>query len=167
MHVNYLDSLDRAVNRLLMQRHLHQSIARLRTDLQSSPEPFVWSTVDCEALRDLLPPEIQSAWIFVLRTDVWSGAHFHPNSVQHMVLVEGGGRARIAGDEARIIPFGARGKSSSEVWQVIGKGIPHEFLPEGGDMVVISFHTCSPDDLIEIEAGTGHSRHYELKTGAA
>src|SRR5215472_8366448 len=106
MHVSYLDSLDQAVHRLLQEAHLHQSIARLRIELQSSPEPFVWSTVDCETLRDLLPAAIQSAWIFVLRKDLWSGAHFHPNSVQHMVLVEGRGRARIAGEEARIIPFG-------------------------------------------------------------
>lgn len=167
MHVAYLDSLDRAVTRLLKQEHLHQSIAKLRTDLQCSPEPFVWSTVGCEALRDLLPSEIRSAWIFVLRKDVWSGGHSHPNSVQHMVLVEGRGRARVAGSEAPIVPFGVTGKSPREVWQVIGKGVPHEFLPDGEDMVVISFHTCPPDDLIEIEAGTGHSRHYEQKTSTA
>ncbi|HLW74949.1 MAG TPA: hypothetical protein VKT74_07770 [Gammaproteobacteria bacterium] len=163
MQVSYLDSLDRAVAVLLKQAPIRESIARLKGELQTSPEPFVWATLDCQPLAGILPPQILSAWIFVLRRDVWSGAHFHPNSIQHMVVVEGRGRSKIAGEESLMLPYGTPGHPPEAAWQVIEKKVTHEFLPEAADMVVISFHTCAPDELLEIESGTGHARVYEVR----
>ena len=163
MQVSYLASLDRAVASLLKQAPIRESIARLKGELQACPEPFVWVTLDCTPLVGILPRQILSAWIFVLRKDVWSGAHFHPNSIQHMVVVEGRGRSKIAGDEKPMVPYGTPGHPPEAAWQVIDKNVAHEFLPEASDMVVISFHTCPPDELLEIESGTGHARVYEVR----
>lgn len=161
MKVDYLDVLDWAVGSLLQQETVREDIARLELALKISPEPFVWSVVDCSRLGGVLPQEIRSAWIFVLRKGLWTGAHYHPNSIQHMAVVEGGGWARVAGKLRSLVPHGTSGYAYEDVWQVIDKEVPHEFLPEGRDMVVISFHTCAADELVEIEVGSGHTRRYE------
>jgi mannose-6-phosphate isomerase-like protein (cupin superfamily) len=156
-----LESLDRAVKVLLGQAAVRDAIAGLKVDIQSSPEPFVWSVVDCEALGDTLPADIKSGWIFVLRRDTPSGAHHHPNSVQHMVMVEGAGRSVVAGQERRMLRFGSAGVAPRDLWYVIDRNVTHEFFPEGEDVVVISFHTCEPDQLVEVAEGSGHVRRYE------
>lgn len=163
MEVKYLDRLDRAVALLLEQESIRETIARLKGELRACQEPFVWATLECTPLAGMLPPEILSAWIFVLRKDLWSGTHFHPNSIQHMVVVEGQGRAKIAGDEGPMVPYGTPGHPPEAAWQVIDQNVAHEFLPQASDMVVISFHTCAPDELLEIESGTGHARIYEVR----
>ncbi|HEU5240122.1 MAG TPA: hypothetical protein VFU37_23510, partial [Pyrinomonadaceae bacterium] len=48
-----------------------------------------------------------------------------------------------------------------ETWDVIGKGVPHEFFPEKEDMTVVSFHTCEADQLEEVSCDTGEKRLYE------
>lgn len=156
-----LPALESAATRLLAAAESRAAIVRLKAGLKLAGEPFVWATLDLGPVRDLLPARIQSAWIFVLREGVWSGAHYHPNSVQHMIVVEGRGRSRIAGKERVMAGFAERGQPLEARWQVIPERVPHEFLPEGGDMVVISFHTCPAHELEEIEAGTGRSRFYE------
>lgn len=156
-----LGALDRAVAHLLLQEPVRESIEQLKLDLRTAAEPFVWSVVDVEPLTGMLPPEIRSAWIFVLRSGAWTGAHYHPNSVQHMVMIEGVGRSRIAGRERRMIPYGANHQPPERVWHVIDPNVPHEFFPEGTDLVVLSFHTCAADELEEIESRTGKSRFYE------
>jgi mannose-6-phosphate isomerase-like protein (cupin superfamily) len=156
-----LSSLDRAASRLLASDDTRRIIERLRGELGHAIEPFVWASLDLEPARDLLPALIQSAWIFVLREGVWSRAHYHPNSVQHMIVVEGRGRSRIAGVERVMAGFGDERMAAEQRWQVIPERVPHEFLPEGSDMVVISFHTCAAHELEEIEAGSGRSRLYQ------
>lgn len=161
MTVPDLDSLSRAVDSLLTQERVRQDISQLKVELQSSPEPFVWSVVDCASLAGILPQDIRSGWIFVLRKDTPSGAHHHPNSVQHMVMVEGAGRSVVAGQERRMQRFGSTGLAPRDLWYVIGRNVTHEFFPEGEDVVVISFHTCAADELVEVERGSGHVRRYE------
>jgi mannose-6-phosphate isomerase-like protein (cupin superfamily) len=156
-----LDSLDRAVTTLLAQDRVRRDIARLKTELQSSPEPFVWSVVDCSVLAGILPDGIRSGWIFVLRKDTPSSAHHHPNSVQHMVMLEGAGRSAVGGQERPMLRFGTAGSTLQDRWYVIDRNVIHEFFPEGEDVVVISFHTCAADELVEVEQGSGHVRRYE------
>jgi mannose-6-phosphate isomerase-like protein (cupin superfamily) len=161
MQATDLPSLDRAASRLLDSDDTRRIIERLRGEIGQSIEPFVWASLDLERVRDVLPAHIQSAWIFVLREGVWSGAHYHPNSVQHMIVVEGRGRSRIAGEERVMTGFGDARRTAEQRWQVIPARVPHEFLPEGSDMVVISFHTCAAHELEEFDVGTGRSRLYE------
>ena len=90
-----------------------------------------------------------------------SGCHYHPNSIQHMVMVKGQGESKVAGTNRRMVRFGSPNDSIEDVWYVIGQGVPHEFFPEGEDMVVVSFHTCETDELEEVSCKTGQKRLYE------
>ena len=161
MNLNDLKKLNAAVESLVRQESFPRAVERLRLELNGSPEPFVWSTVDLDTLGVALPPSIKSGWIFLLRSDVPSGCHYHPNSVQHMVVLNGQGRSKVGAVERPMIPFGRAGHSIEEKWYVIEEGVPHEFFPEGEHMTVVSFHTCAAFDLEEIACGNGNSRKYE------
>lgn len=166
MEDDRLRMLDEAVASLLAQPAVRRSIADLLESITQSKETFLWSVVDCAAIADALPPDIHSGWIFVLKRDTPSGAHYHPNSVQHMVMVEGQGWSEVAGERRRMLPFRAPGSTPGEVWYIIERNIPHEFFPEKQDMVVISFHTCAAYALQEISCETGESRFYTHASGA-
>lgn len=70
----------------------------------------------------------------------------------------------MAGVEKRMLQFGSSNDSLADKWYVIGKGVPHEFLPEGEDMIVVSFHTCEANELEEVACETGEKRLYEAKS---
>jgi len=161
VNLNDLKKLNAAVESLVRQESFPRAVERLRLELNGSPEPFVWSTVDLDTLGVALPPSIKSGWIFLLRSDVPSGCHYHPNSVQHMVVLNGQGRSKVGAVERPMIPFGRADHSIEEKWYVIEEGVPHEFFPEGEHMTVVSFHTCAAFDLEEIACGNGNSRKYE------
>jgi len=161
VNLNDLKKLNAAVESLVRQESFPRAVERLRLELNGSPEPFVWSTVDLDTLGVALPASIKSGWIFLLRSDVPSGCHYHPNSVQHMVVLNGQGRSKVGAVERPMIPFGRAGHSIEEQWYVIEEGVPHEFFPEGEHMTVVSFHTCAAFDLEEIACGNGNSRKYE------
>lgn len=156
-----LAKLHAAAESLLRQESFSSAIERLRVELSGSSEPFVWSTVDMDTISVALPAAIRSCWIFLLKRDVPSGCHYHPNSIQHMIVLNGQGRSEVGGVERAMIPFGSARHTLEEKWHVIGKGVPHEFFPEGEDMAVVSFHTCEAAELEEISYGSGASRLYE------
>ena len=152
--------LDDAVRAVLARPDFAAQVERLARELKSSSEPFTWTAL---ALSELptLPPAIRSGWIFVLRADAGSGAHFHPNSIQHMAMVRGRGDSVVGGQRRPMLGFDAPAPAA-ERWHVIPQRVPHEFFPAGEPMVVVSFHTCSPEELEEVACGSGASRHYEL-----
>ena len=106
-----------------------------------------------------LPPEIRSCWIFLLRDGTPSGLHYHPNSIQHMIALNGRGDAHIGDTRRDMLTIDARA-ALADMWFVIDRDEPHEFLPRGEHMAVVSFHTCAADELEEIACGSGGSRHY-------
>ena len=161
MDLSDLEQLHVAVEWLLRQESFSRAVEHLRVELSESQEPFVWTTVPLHTIRVPLPAPIKSCWIFLLKRDVPSGSHFHPNSVQHMVALNGHGRSNVGGVERTMIPFGSARHSVEEKWHVIGEGIAHEFFPEGADMTVVSFHTCAAAELEEIASGSGARRIYE------
>src|SRR5882724_3532928 len=164
MNASDLQKLNNAVEFLIKQKSFSETVEKLNAELHHSPEPFVWSVIDLDRIDSDLPDNIKSCWIFVLKQDVPSGCHFHPNSIQHMIAVKGHGSSKVGGANKRIIPIGSSNASLSETWFVIDEGVPHEFFPEDEDMVVVSFHTCVADELEEIACGTGERRLYERET---
>jgi len=156
----HLESLSSAVRFLLSEKENIQNIERLKQEIKTTTEPFVWATVDLSKLSDRLPSHIKSGWIFVLKQGTPSESHFHPNSVQHMAMIEGKARSNIGGTWKDITLF-SNSNDPKDQWVVIAEGVPHEFFPEEMDMVVISFHTCKEEELIEISADSGHQRRYE------
>lgn len=156
-----LQRLSSTVDYLLNRELFSRSLERLKDELARSEDTFVWTTVDLNAIPHELPAEIKSCWIFHLRRDVPSGSHYHPNSVQHMVLIDGEGTSSVGGQRGRLVPFASPEHSLAQKWLVIEQGVPHEFTPEGGDLTVVSFHTCEESELEEVECETGRSRLYE------
>ncbi|HEV2212376.1 MAG TPA: hypothetical protein VGS99_03420 [Gammaproteobacteria bacterium] len=160
MASDLLQQLDEAVASLSSQAAFRREVARLKALLGHSPDPFVWAELDLSELGRRLPAGIRSGWIFVLKADHPSGAHFHPNSVQHMVMIEGAGRSQMGAEEREMPLFRSEGRTPQETWYVIGENVPHEFFPRGLDVVVVSFHTCPADELEEVSCDTGRTRTY-------
>ena len=156
-----LEKLNTAVEFLINQKTFLETTEHLSKQINHSTESFVWSVIDPNSIGRALPESIKSCWVFVLKKDISSGCHYHPNSVQHMVTIKGQGRSKVAGKYERMIRFGSPNDSLADIWYVIDKGVPHEFFPEGEDMVVVSFHTCEPNELEEVSCETGEKRVYE------
>jgi mannose-6-phosphate isomerase-like protein (cupin superfamily) len=158
---DYLPQLNEAVEELLTRASFHQLVDSLKAELPHTAEPFVWSTIDPESITVPLPETIKSCWIFVLKKDVPSGCHYHPNSIQHMVMIEGEGTSKVGSDSRQMMRLGEADSTLDDVWYVIREGVPHEFFPSGRDVVVVSFHTCASDELEEISCDSGATRNYE------
>lgn len=154
-----LRALDAAVRHLLELPSFTTTVAGLAEELAESTGTFVWATIDLRSIPVEFPDGIKSGWIFHLRRDVPSGAHYHPNSVQHMTIVAGGGQGIVAGVRRPVVSFHSSAPPEDR-WLVIPEGAAHEFVPEGGAMTVISFHTCDSDELEEIECDSGDMRFY-------
>ena len=157
----YLPELNRAVSELIAAPRIHSLIDTLKEKLERTAEPFVWTRIDLQAIQVPLPEQIKSCWIFVLKRDMPSGCHFHPNSIQHMVAIEGEGTSSVGLISKEMRRFGETDCSLEDTWYVIAARVPHEFFPRATDMVVISFHTCDSDELEEISCDSGATRIYE------
>lgn len=155
-----LSQLNEAVAQLISRPEVHSLIDELKQQLPGTSEPFVWSTIDLQSLTGQLPDTIRSGWIFVLKKDVRSGCHFHPNSIQNMVMIEGEGTSRVGDNSREMKRFADPDSSLEDIWYVIPEGTPHEFFPAEQDMVVVSFHTCASDELEEVSCDSGATRTY-------
>lgn len=156
-----LRKLSAAVEYLLDQESFLCTAERLKGELAHSTGTFVWATVDLDSIPREMPAVIRSCWIFCLRRDVPSGSHYHPNSVQHMVLIGGQGTSNIDGELRPMVPFTSPEHSFEDKCLIIGQRVPHEFIPERDDMIVVSFHTCGESELEEVDCETGGARFYE------
>lgn len=86
-----LPELNQAVSEVIVEPRIHCLIDKLKEKLERTTEPFVWTTIDLQASQVQLPEQIKSCWIFVLKRDMPPGCHYHSNSIQHMVVIEGEG----------------------------------------------------------------------------
>lgn len=161
MDTRYLQQLNDAVAELITRPAIHSLVDALKQELQHTTEPFVWSTIDLQSIPTRLPDNIRSGWIFVLKKDVPSGCHYHPNSIQHMVMIEGEGTSKVGAVSGQMKRFGEPDGTLADTWYVIPEGMPHEFFPKGQDVVVMSFHTCASGELEEISCECGATRNYE------
>jgi mannose-6-phosphate isomerase-like protein (cupin superfamily) len=159
-NMDYLPRLDEAVAELVARPSTHSLIDTLKQQLPDTSEPFVWSAIDLESITTPLPDNIKSCWIFVLKKDTGSGCHYHPNSIQHMVTIEGQGTSQVGSESRDMKLFREEGATLADTWYVIPENTPHEFFPAGRDVVVVSFHTCESDELEEISCGSGAARNY-------
>ena len=161
MNLEDLGKLNTAVSFFLKQKNILNRIEELQEAIHHTEETFVWSSLDLNEIKSDLPENIKSGWIFVLKANVASGCHYHPNSIQHMVMLTGAGESQVAGIKRRMLRFDTPDCSLNEIWYVINEGVEHEFFPEESEMVVMSFHTCEANKLEEISCQTGERRLYE------
>ena len=160
MNTQDLEKLTTAVEFLINQENVLQTIDQLNQEIDHSLEPFVWSMIDLDSIARPLPETIKSGWIFVLKKNVSSGCHFHPNSIQHMATIKGQGMSKVAGKYKPLVKFGSD-VAPADKWLVIDQNVPHEFFPENENMVVVSFHTCEATKLEEVGCESGEKRLYE------
>lgn len=153
--------MNELVDNLIKEKDIAEKIYDLKEEVKDTEDTFVWSVIDSKYLPDNLPVNLKSGWIFVLKKGTPSGCHYHPNSIQHMVMIEGKGESKVGDTSKAMNKFNSPRHPLDEIWYVIEEGVEHEFFPEENDMVVISFHTCQAEELQEISCGSNKSRFYE------
>lgn len=141
------------------------AVAELTKQVLGGKEPFLGKPLPDELVQGRFPPGIQSAWVFVLKPETLTPSHKHPNSVQHMAVIEGSGRFIIGAKEDYLQPFDPAFPERSIY--VIPEGVPHAFEPGHEPLVVLSFHTVPADKLVEVEVASERKRTYvgREKTG--
>jgi len=164
-----LEALDTALRSDKVREHIRSVVARVRDQLASRKEALMcWEPIPLDLIATTLPPEIRSAWVFVLRAGANTGAEKHPNSHQRMMSFEGSGDFQT----------GEPGKWDSNVlvsdadaplerrWISIPPNVWHRPLIDAeADWAVVSFHTVRAEDLIEErpddsrEAGTRQMKY--------
>jgi hypothetical protein len=116
--LDYLPQLNESVARIIAEPTIHALIDALKEKLKQTSEAFVWSTLDVQIMPGDLPDNIKSCWLFVLKKDTPSGCHYHPNSIQHMVMIEGEGMSKVGSLTQAMKRFGAASCSLADTWYV-------------------------------------------------
>lgn len=154
-----LKQLTRLTKKALRTPHILRMTELLEEKILESKEPFTWKVLSKKLLGEPFPKGIQSAWIFTLKPNIRIPSHYHPNSVQHTAVIKGSGKIIIGKDEKEVQTFDPR--EMQLIWHVIAKNVSHAVATGDRAMVVFSFHTCAPSELLEIETLSGSSRFYE------
>jgi hypothetical protein len=99
----------------------------------------------------LVPPApTVSAWVFILRAGIYSGAERHPNSTQRMAALRGDGVFQTwDGGQWVSKPLASTASHPSNRWITIPPLVWHQSAPPSQDWVVVSFHTAPAEELIE------------------
>ena len=148
-----LEALDRALRSESVREHIRSIVVRVRERLACRTDVLMsWEPFPLDVLATRLPPEIRSAWVFVLRAGADTGAERHPNSHQRMMSFQGSGDLQT----------GELGKWKSNVlvsdpdaplerrWILIPTNVWHRpVISAETDWAVVSFHTVPAEELIE------------------
>ncbi|PYL71202.1 MAG: hypothetical protein DMF26_19880 [Verrucomicrobia bacterium] len=148
-----LELLDAALRSDSVREHTRSVVVRVREQLARRKDALMsWEPVPLDVFATTLPPEIRSAWVFVLRAGADTGAERHPNSHQRMMSFEGSGDLQT----------GRPGKWQSNVlvsepdaplerrWISIQTNVWHRpVIDANADWAVVSFHTVPAEELIE------------------
>jgi hypothetical protein len=164
-----LESLDTVLRSERVREHIRSVVVRVREKLALKKDALMsWEPFPLDVLATTLPPEIRSAWVFVLRAGADTGAERHPNSHQRMMSFEGNGDLQT----------GEHGKWKSNLlvsdpdaplerrWISIPTNVWHRpVINAETDWAVVSFHTVPAEELIEErpddsrEAGTRQMKY--------
>jgi hypothetical protein len=164
-----VEVLDTALRSESVREHIRSIVVRAREQLAGRKDLLMtWEPFPLDVLATRLPPEIRSAWVFVLRAGADTDAERHPNSHQRMMSFEGSGDLQT----------GEPGKWQSNVlvsdpdaplelrWISIPTNVWHRPIVNAQtDWAVVSFHTAPAEELIEErpddsrEAGTTQKKY--------
>jgi hypothetical protein len=163
-----LEALDGIVRSQAVQTKLKPIIERVRAELTRKPKALMtWEPAPLEIFGRDLPGALRSAWIFVLRAGVDTGAERHPNSHQRMLTFAGAGDMKIdvkgaaneVSNESEIewksnILMSDPKAPLEQRWISIPQNVWHRpVTAEVADWVVVSFHTVPATELIEERPG--------------
>src|SRR5436190_23462349 len=164
-----LESIETVLRSENVREQIRPIVERIRAELRRKKEALMtWEPIPLTVFGRALPPEIRSAWVFVLRAGADTGAERHPNSHQRMMSFEGSGDLQT----------GDPGKWQSNVlvsdpdaplegrWVSIPTNVWHRpVIDASADWAVVSFHTVPAGELIEErpddsrEAGTRQMKY--------
>lgn len=135
-------------------------VAAVRERAAGTGDPIAWQPLPLDLFRDR-PAQIRSAWVFLLRAGITSGAERHSNSRQRMMSWHGSGDLQTGAEGAwRTHPLASDpGAPLERRWISVPANTWHQaVVPSSADWVVVSFHSVAAGDLME-ERPHG-SRHY-------
>jgi hypothetical protein len=160
-----VEALDRAVRSGDAQIRIRPIVERVRTDLARKPNAVMtWEPIPLTTYSGgVLPGQIESSWIFVLRAGANTGAERHPNSHQRMMSFAGTGDMQIGRPKSEAkVNYGADIEWQSNLlisnqdaplekrWISIPQNVWHQpVVSQSEDWVVVSFHTVPAEQLIE------------------
>ena len=134
---------------------LEPVVKRVRDQLaERNQAVMAWESLSLSVFASSLPPDIRSAWIFILRAGANTGAERHPNSHQRMMSFIGSGdlqtRDRADDNWTSNILVSDKSKPLEQRWISIPRNVWHQpVVPRDEDWVVVSFHTVPAEELIE------------------
>ncbi|HZR06018.1 MAG TPA: hypothetical protein VFA61_09335 [Candidatus Udaeobacter sp.] len=152
-----LESIDTALQSETVREQIRRIIERVRAELARKKEAVMtWEPVPLTVFGRALPGEIRSAWVFVLRAGVNTGAERHPNSHQRMMCFEGSGDMQTGepGQWKSNVLISNPEAPLEQRWISIPQNAWHRpVVGANADWTVVSFHTVLPEELIEEKPG--------------
>ena len=146
------EALDSALRSDSVREHIRSVVARVREQLSRKKDALMsWEPFPLDVLATTLPPEIRSAWVFVLRAGADTGAERHPNSHQRMMSFEGGGDLQTGEPENWQSNFLVSDPDAplERRWISIPPNVWHcPVIDAAADWAVVSFHTVPAKELI-------------------
>ena len=157
-----LEALDTALRSDSVREHIRSVVVRVREQLARKKDALMsWEPFPLDVLATTLPPEIRSAWVFVLRAGADTGAERHPNSHQRMMSFEGSGDLQTGGPghwQSNVLVSNPEALLEQR-WISIPQNVWHRpVVGVDADWAVVSFHTVLANELIEERPDT-RSKH--------
>ena len=148
-----LESIDTILRSDAVRQQIRPVVERVRAELARKKEALMtWEPLPLTVFGRALPHEIRSAWVFVLRAGVDTGAERHPNSHQRMMSFEGRGDMKTGepGQWQSNVLIGNDEAPLEQRWISIPQNVWHRpVVGADADWVVVSFHTVPAAELIE------------------
>jgi hypothetical protein len=152
-----LECLDKTVWQGSVTNAVDEIAIRVEQKLTMSPsELLAWESVPLSIYEIVLPEEIKSSWVFVLRAGGSTGAERHPNSHQRVMSYRGDADLQTCSHENPRAEWNSNFLRSDlqfsweRRWLSIPPGVWHQaVIPAGTNWIVVSFHTVYADELIE------------------
>src|SRR4029450_13417616 len=163
-----LESIDAVLRSETVREQIRPIIERVRAELARKKEALMtWEPIPLTVFGRALPREIRSAWVFVLRAGVDTGAERHPNSHQRMLTFEGSGDMKT-GEPGRWqsnVLISNPKAPLEERWISIPRNVWHRpVVGADADWTVVSFHTVRAAELIEEKPDArGKNGHKKVK----
>ena len=164
-----LQSLDAVLRSKNIREQIRPIVERVRAELARKKEALmVWEPIPLRIFDRALPPEIRSAWVFVLRAGADTGAERHPNSHQRMMSFDGSGDLQTGEPETwqSNVLVSDPDAPLERRWISIPTKVWHRpVINAETDWAVVSFHTVPAEELIEErpddtrEAGTRQMKY--------
>ncbi len=154
-----LESLDAVLRSENVREKIRLIVERVRGELARKEEALMaWEPIPLTVFGHALPPEIRSAWVFVLRAGADTGAERHPNSHQRMMSYEGSGDMQTGepGGWRSNVLVSDLNAPLEQRWISIPPNDWHRpVVGKDENWAVVSFHTVVADELIEEKPDSG------------